>query len=159
VWRIQERRRGGLTLARDAVGVARTRSAPLGTQKDGSPTCRPITHCWDPGDLRLVTAFYDAARDRLYTSHSVRQDVAAGDGYLEAVARWYEIDPSPVKRSTVTRRGDLGVFGRDAGWASVVTDAAGNLFVNYNRAGAAAGGEYLSGWWPPSRREAPLPTP
>jgi hypothetical protein len=144
VWRIKKRRGKGLTLARDAVGVGPTRVAPLGTQKDGSPTCAPIDHCWDAGDLRLVTAFYDAATDRLYTSHAVRQDVAPGDGYLESVVRWYEVDPSPIRRSKVTRRGDLGASGRDGGWASVVTDAAGNLFVNYSRAGAPAGGEYLS---------------
>jgi hypothetical protein len=144
VWRVKKRRGEGLTLARDAIGVGRTEVAPLGTQKDGSPTCSIIEHCWDAGDLRLVTAFYDAARDRLYTAHTVRQDVAPGDGYLEAVVRWYELDPSPIRRSTVTRRGDLGTSGRDGGWASVVTDAPGNLFVNFNRAGAPAGGEYLS---------------
>ncbi|HZB03110.1 MAG TPA: hypothetical protein VE737_02170 [Actinomycetota bacterium] len=144
VWRIKKRPGEGLTLARDSIGVGRTQVAPLGTQKDGSPTCSIVQHCWDAGDLRLVTAFYDAARDRLYTAHAVRQDVAPGDGYLEAVVRWYEVDPSPITRSAVTRRGDLGTSGRDGGWASVVTDAAGNLFVNFNRAGAPAGGEYLS---------------
>jgi hypothetical protein len=144
VWRIKKRRGEGLTLARDAIGVGQTRVAPFGTQKDGSPTCSIVEHCWDAGDLRLVTAFYDAARGRLYTAHAVRQDVVPGDGYVEAVVRWYEVDPSPITRSAVTRRGNVGASGRDGGWASVVTDAAGNLFVNFSRAGAPAAGEYLS---------------
>ncbi|MGH2691912.1 MAG: hypothetical protein ACRDHM_05365, partial [Actinomycetota bacterium] len=118
--------------------------APLGTQGDGSLTCNPIEHCWDAGDLRLVTAFYDADRDRLYTAHAVRFDIAPGDGYLEAAVRWYEIDPSPIKRARVTRSGVIGDSGRDSGWPSVATDASGNLFVNYNRAGAPVPGEYLS---------------
>jgi hypothetical protein len=143
VWSIQKKGRG-LVLARDAVGVAQGKIAPLGTQKDGSATCRPVDHCWDAGDLRLVTAFYDAPRGRLYTAHAVRQDVAAGDGYLESVVRWYEIDPSPVRKAKVTRRGILGATGRDSGWPAVATDGAGNLFVTYSRAGAPAGGEYLS---------------
>jgi hypothetical protein len=144
VWRIKKRPGKGLTLAKDAVEVGRTRTAPLGTQKDGSATCSPVHHCWDVGDLRLVTSFYDAGLGRLYTAHAVRLDVAPGDGYLEAVARWYEIDPSPIGKSKVTRRGDLGTSGRDGGWPSVVTDGAGTLFVNYSRAGAPASGEYLS---------------
>jgi hypothetical protein len=143
IWRVK-RKGGRLDLASDQVNVAPGRLAPPGTQRDGSPTCNPIEHCWDAGDLRLVTAFYDADRDRLYTAHAVRFDIAPGDGYLESVVRWYEIDPSPIKRSRVTRSGVIGDSGRDSGWPSVATDAAGNLFVNYNRAGAPVPGEYLS---------------
>jgi len=143
IWRVKKKG-GRLTLASDEVNVPPGRMAPLGTQRDGSPTCNPIEHCWDAGDLRLVTAFYDADRDRLYTAHSVRFDVAPGDGYLESAVRWYEIDPSPIRRSRVTRTGVIGDSGRDSGWASVATDVAGNLFVNYNRAGAPDPGEYLS---------------
>ena len=143
IWRIK-RKGKGLDLASDQVNVPPGRMAPLGTQKDGSPMCEPVEHCWDAGDLRLVTAFYDADRDRLYTAHAVRFDVAPGDSYLEASIRWYEIDPSPIKRSHVTRTGIIGESARDSGWPSVATDSAGNLFVNFNRAGAPVPGEYLS---------------
>lgn len=143
IWRIKKKG-NRLDLASDQVSVPAGRMAPLGTQRDGSLTCNPVEQCWDAGDLRLVTAFYDADRDRLYTAHTVRSDIVPGDGYLEAAVRWYEIDPSPVKRSTVTRLGTVGESGRDSGWPSLATDAAGNLFVNYNRAGAPVPGEYLS---------------
>lgn len=143
IWRIK-RKGGRLDLASDQVNVAPARMAPLGTQGDGSLTCNPIEHCWDAGDLRLVTAFYDADRDRLYTALAVRADIAPGDGYLESAVRWYEIDPSPIKRAKVTRSGVIGDSGRDSGWPSVATDANGNLFVNYSRAGAPVPGEYLS---------------
>lgn len=143
VWRITERR-GDLRLAKDSVNVGRGAVPPFGTQKDGSATCFPIDTCWDVGDLRLTHAFYDADRGRLYTAHAIRKDLAPGDRYVEAVVRWYEIDPSPIARSRVTRRGILGDPGRDAGWPSMVTDGAGNLFVNYSRAGAPLPGEYIS---------------
>ncbi|MGH2673838.1 MAG: hypothetical protein ACRDH1_00225 [Actinomycetota bacterium] len=144
VWRIKKKRKKGLTLSADSVGVGRSRVAPLGTQKDGSPTCALIEHCWDAGDLRLTTAYFDADRGRLYTGHAVRADIAPGDGYLESVVNWFEIDPSPIKKVKVTRRGTLGDSGRDSGWPAVATDAAGNLFVTYSRAGAPLPGEYLS---------------
>ncbi len=143
IWRVKKAGRG-LDLATDEVNVPPGRMAPLGTQRDGSPMCNPIEHCWDAGDLRLVTAFYDADRDRLYTAHAVRSDIAPGDGYIEAAIRWYEIDPSPIKRSHVTRTGIIGESGRDSGWPSIATDNGGNLFVNFNRAGAPVPGEYLS---------------
>jgi len=144
VWRIKVRRGKGLRISADAVGVGKSRTAPLGTQKDGSPSCTPIEHCWDAGDLRLVTAFYDADRGRLYTAHAVRADIAPGDGYLESAVNWYELDPSPIRRAGVTRRGTLGDSGRDSGWPAMATDAAGNLFITYSRAGAPLPGEYLS---------------
>jgi hypothetical protein len=144
VWKIEDRRTRGLTLSSDEVQVSRSVLAPFGTQKDGSPTCFLVEHCWDAGDLRLVTAFYDADRGRLYTGHTVRADINPGDGYIEAAVRWYEIDPSPIRRVKVTRRGTLGDAGRDTGWPAMATDAAGNLFVTYSRAGAPAPGEYLS---------------
>ena len=143
IYRIKRKVRG-VDLASDEINVARGRMAPLGTQRDGSTKCDPIEHCWDAGDLRLVTAFYDADRDRLYTAHAIQFDVSPGDNYREAAIRWYEIDPSPIKKSHVTRTGILGESGRDSGWPSVATDGSGNLFVNYNRAGAPAPGEYLS---------------
>ncbi|MGH2709981.1 MAG: hypothetical protein ACRDH9_02095 [Actinomycetota bacterium] len=143
IWRVKKKGKG-LDLASDQVNVAPGRMAPLGSQRDGSATCNPVEHCWDTGDLRLVTAFYDADRDRFYTAHAVRFDITPGDGYLESSIRWYEVDPSPIKRSKVTRSGIIGDSGRDVGWPSVATDSAGNLFVNYNRAGAPVPGEYLS---------------
>jgi hypothetical protein len=144
VWRIKDRRRKGLQLSSDAVPVGRSQVAPLGTQKDGSPSCAPIEHCWDTGDLRLVTAFFDADRGRLFTGHAVRADIAPGDGYLESVVNWYELDPSPINRAKVTRRGTLGDSGRDAGWPAIATDGFGNLVITYSRAGAPLPGEYLS---------------
>jgi hypothetical protein len=144
VWRIKKSPRKGLQISSDAVGVGQSRVGPLGTQKDGSPSCAPIEHCWDAGDLRLTTAFFDADRGRLYTAHAVRADIASGDGYLETVVNWFELDPSPIKKAKVTRRGTLGDSGRDSGWPAMATDAAGNLFITYSRAGAPLPGEYLS---------------
>jgi len=144
VWRIKKSPRKGLQISSDAVGVGQSRVGPLGTQKDGSPSCAPIEHCWDAGDLRLTTAFFDADRGRLYTAHAVRADIAPGDGYLETVVNWFELDPSPIKKAKVTRRGTLGDSGRDSGWPAMATDAAGNLFITYSRAGAPLPGEYLS---------------
>jgi hypothetical protein len=143
VFRIKKKGRG-FSLASDELTVAPGRMAPLGTQRDGSAKCEPIEQCWDAGDLRLVTAFYDADRDRFYTAHAIRFDVSPGDAYLESAIRWYEIDPSPIRRSRVTRTGIVGESGRDSGWPSVATDSSGNLFVNFNRAGARLPGEYLS---------------
>jgi hypothetical protein len=143
IWRVKERR-GRTVLKADAVNVGRALFAPLGTQKDGSPECVPLEHCWDTGDLRLTGAFFDADRGRLYAAHAVRTDIAPGDGYLEAVVRWYEVDTSPFRKSKATRKGIIGAQGLDAGWPAVATDAAGNLFVTYNRAGATLPGEYLS---------------
>ena len=143
IWRLKKKG-GRLDLSSGEVKVAPGHMAPLGTQRDGSPTCNPIEHCWDAGDLRLVTAFYDADRDRLYTAHAIRFDVSQGDGYIESSIRWYEIDPSPIRKPRVTRSGIVGDSGRDSGWPSLATDSVGNLFVNYNRAGAPVPGEYLS---------------
>lgn len=144
VWRIKKRPKKGLQISSHAVGVGQSRVGPFGTQKDGSPSCAPIEHCWDAGDLRLTTAFFDADRGRLYTAHAVRADIAPGDGYLETVVNWFEFDPSPIKKAKVTRRGTLGDSGRDSGWPAMATDAAGNLFITYSRAGAPLPGEYLS---------------
>jgi hypothetical protein len=143
IWRVKDRR-GRTVLESDAVNVGKALFAPLGTQRDGSPVCVPIEHCWDTGDLRLTTAFFDADRGRLYAAHTVRTDITPGDGYLEAAVRWYEVDPSPIKRTRATRRGIIGASRLDAGWPAVATDAAGNLFVTFSRAGAPVPGEYLS---------------
>ena len=143
IWRIV-RRKGRLQLAKDSVKTPRGVLAPPGTQRDGSANCQAFETCWDPGDLRLVTAFYDADRDRLYTAHTVQSDISPGDNYIEASVRWYEVDPSPIKKSKLTRTGLIGEPQRDSGWPAVATDAAGTLFVTFSRAGAPPPGEYLS---------------
>jgi hypothetical protein len=142
LWRVAQRK-GRSTLAKRGVKVPRGLFAPLGTQKDGSPQCIPLDHCWDTGDLRVIWTFYDADRERLYTAHAVRFDVNPGDGYVESAIRWYEIDPIPLKRPILVRHGTLAFPGLDSGWPVMTTDAAGNLFITFSRAGAPAG-EYLS---------------
>ena len=144
LWRI-EKEAGGLVLDRASVKVGNARMPPLGTQKDGSVTCSPITDCWDTGDLRLTTAFYDADRTRLYTGHAVRRNIGAGDGYLESAIRWYGFDPKPFHDVRLARKGIIGGSRTDAGWPAMATDGAGNLLVSYSRASAVAPvAEYLS---------------
>jgi hypothetical protein len=46
----------------------------------------------------------------------------------------------------VTRSGVIGTSLRDYGWPVVATDALGDLFITYSRAGSRAGGEFLSAW-------------
>jgi hypothetical protein len=144
LWRIK-REGGVLRLQGESIGVGKAKLAPLGTQKDGSPSCADLADCWDTGDLRLTTAFYDADRQRLYTAHAVRRDVSPGDGYLESAVRWYEVDPNPFADANWKRRGLIGVSRKDAGWPAIGTDGARNVFVTYSRAGAPApNAEYLS---------------
>jgi hypothetical protein len=148
VWRIEERPRGGLDLARRAVGVGRAFVAPFGTQKGGGNDCtgaQDLKLCWDTGDLRLTSAFYDADRGFLYAAHAIGADVG-GSSDPEAAIRWYEVDPVPLAASTATRREVFGQANRFAGWPAVGTDAAGNLFVTYSRATSFGPGEYLSVW-------------
>ncbi len=142
LWRLAQRK-GRTVLAKEGIKVPKGRFAPLGTQKDGSAQCIPLDHCWDPGDLRVIWTFYDADRERLYTAHAVRFDVNPGDGYVESAIRWYEIDPVPLRHPTLVRSGTIGFAGLDSGWPAMATDAAGNLFITFSRAGAP-GGEYLS---------------
>jgi hypothetical protein len=144
LWRIS-RRSGALRLKARSMGVGRAKLPPLGTQKDGSPSCADLADCWDTGDLRLTSAFYDADRQRLYAAHTVRRDVAPGDGYLEAAIRWYEVDPQPFSEADDRRRGVIGASLKDAGWPAIGTDGARNVFVTYSRAGALGpDAEYLS---------------
>jgi hypothetical protein len=144
VWRIRQIG-GGLDLGARSLPVGEARLPPLGTQRDGSPTCSPLADCWDTGDLRLTTAFYDADRQRLYGAHAVRRDVAPGDGYVESAIRWYEVDPQPFNDADRKRRSVIGVSRKDAGWPALATDGAGNVFVTYSRAGAPGPSpQYLS---------------
>jgi hypothetical protein len=146
VWRIRERR-GGLQLSRRSVPVGPALIAPFGTQAGGGNDCfgsHDIETCWDTGDLRLINAFYDADRGRLYTAHAV--GVQIGGGKQESAIRWYEVDPAPLASSTATRKGLFGEANTFAGWPAVATDAAGNLFITYSRATSSGTGEFLSVW-------------
>jgi hypothetical protein len=96
-----------------------------------------------------VNAWYDADLGTLYTAHAVAKDLdpdPISGGYLESVVRWYEIEPAAkLKDSSVLRKGTVGTPETDAGWPVVGTDAAGDLFIAYERASAVTG-EYLSSW-------------
>jgi len=146
VWRL--RTSGGkLSLRRAAVEVPRFSIGPYGTQCRGSLTA--ANTWWDPGDTRLVTAFYDADLDRLYTAHSTAKDLGpdaeTGD-YLESVVRWYELEPgSKLASSKLTRRGVIGQPETDTGLPAVATDAQGNLWIAYDQA-SQPNGECLSAW-------------
>jgi hypothetical protein len=141
VFRIQRTARGlRISSAQKNVGTARL--APLGTQAGGS--LREPDTWWDPGDLRLVNAHYDADANTLHAAHAVQRDIPPSP-YLESAIRFYEVQPAGVLRaSAVTGVGTIGTSERDSGWPVVATDAAGNLFITYSRAGVRDGGEYLS---------------
>jgi hypothetical protein len=136
----------GLKLRRAIVPVGRAPFPISGTQAGGSVDDGDTF--WDTGDGRLVNAFYDGDDRELYAAHNVAKDVRPDLDlfYIESVARWYEVRPGrALKDSAVERRGTVGAPGVDVGWPSVATDAAGNLFVAYSRAGAVPG-EFLSAW-------------
>ena len=75
---------------------------------------------WDTGDLRVTSAFWDAARD------AVRRDPGnVGGGAAEAVVRWWEVDPrrrSPTLTSPGRRRSGAGRYDVP----SIATDGDGN---------------------------------
>jgi hypothetical protein len=138
LWRLRFRR-GRTFLRKVAIPVARAQLPPLGYQC-GS-TNRPTTW-WDTGDLRLMNAWYDADRNRIYASHAVEGN--PGGGVPESVIRWYEVRPAPTLGSSrVTRTGTIATPGHDAAWSSVATTADGRLWVTYARAGLD---ECLSSW-------------
>ena len=132
------------------LGVTRMGSgyveSSIGTQKGGSTTNSGTF--WDTGDLRFANAFYDSDANRVYAAHAVAADLDEGDGYIEAVNRWYEVAPAGhLADSAILRMGLVGTPESDAGWPVVATDEAGNLFLNYSRASAVAGSEeYLSSY-------------
>lgn len=148
LWRIRDTA-SGQRLSRVALRVPRASISPYGTQRGGS--LRNPDSWWDPGDLRLINAFYDSAVDRLYTAHviakNLRPDEETG-GYGEAAIRWYEIVPgTEVSEAVVRRVGLIGTPETDAGWPTIASDGDGNVFVTYNRASAVSGTkEYLSAW-------------
>jgi hypothetical protein len=146
VWRLRESG-GKLVLKRVALDVPRFSIGPYGTQCGGS--LNGSNTWWDPGDTRLVTAFFDADLDRLYTAHATAKDLGPDPqtgGYVESVVRWYEVRPDPeLTSSELTRRGVVGQPESDAGWPALATDAQGTLWITYDQA-SQPNGECLSAW-------------
>jgi hypothetical protein len=146
VWRLAQTATG-LQLKKGTVPTGKMKFAPLGTQGGGSETDQGTW--WDTGDGRLVNAFYDSDLNGLYAAHVVAKnlgpDTVTG-GYLESVARWYEVLPgSRLADSVLSRKGTIGQAETDAGWPVVATDDSGNLFVTYSRASEPLG-EFISAW-------------
>ena len=145
LWRLDERE-GEIVLRNVAIRVPSVHIAGFGTQRGGDLDRRDTW--WDPGDLRVVSTFSDLELGRVFTAHVVGRDLRPdiGRSYTEAAIRWYEIQPSPALRATrVVRMGTIGAPQTDAGWPSLATDSAGNLFVTYSRASAVTR-EFLSAW-------------
>jgi hypothetical protein len=146
LWRVREGGRG-LTLARTSIAVPRATISPYGTQGGGS--VRDSNTWWDPGDLRLVSAFYDADLRRVYAAHVILRDLRPDPDvrtYAEAAIRWYEVSPARrLRASGLTRTGVVGTPETDAGWPAIGTDGAGDVFITYSRASAVTH-EYLSAW-------------
>lgn len=146
VWRLTQAATG-LKLKKGTIFTGKVKPAPPGTQGGGSLTDGDTF--WDPGDLRLINAFYDSDRNGLYAAHPVFKnlgpDTVTG-GYPESVVRWYEVLPAGrLGDSVLSRKGTVGQAETDAGWPAVATDDAGNLFVTYNRASEPLG-EFISAW-------------
>jgi hypothetical protein len=156
-WRIKTTATG-FALKEGAVPIGMTKLPPPGTQGGGS-----LSHSdtfWDTGDDRLINAFYDAARNELFTAHAVLKNFDKGDGYPEAAIRWYELNPARKLNDTLlARKGTLGEALADSGWPSVATDDQGTLFLTYSRASEPLN-EFLSAWAatvsPASTRAQPL---
>jgi hypothetical protein len=146
LWRLREAR-NDLALTRTSIRVNSVGIAPFATQGDGSLDA--ANTWWDPGDLRLINAFADLDRGRVYGAHVIERDLGPDTqtgGYVEAAIRWYEIRVAArLSASRLTRFGTIGEAETDAGWPTLGTDADGNLFVTYNRASAVTG-EFLSAW-------------
>jgi hypothetical protein len=146
VWRL--RLVGGEpTLKRARIDIPRFAIGPYGTQCGGS--LNGSNTWWDPGDTRLVTAFFDADLDRLYTAHAAAKDLGPDPqtgGYVESVVRWYEVRTDPeLGSSELARRGVVGQPESDAGWPALGTDSQGNLWITYSQA-SQPNGECLSAW-------------
>ena len=146
IWRLRQTA-SGPRLTRVAMPIGKVTVSPYGTQGDGG--LKNSNTWWDPGDLRLVNAFYDPDLQRVYAAHvifrNLKPDTVTG-GYQEAAIRWYEVAPgSPLKASTVTRHGIVGTPETDAGWPVVATDGLGTVFITYSRASVVTG-EYLSAY-------------
>ncbi len=147
IWRVREGA-SGPTLKRATIPTGSVKVPFPAAQAGVDPTDPDFF--WDAGDFRLINAFYDSDTNRLYAAHTVRKnfkpDVVFPEGYFEAAARWYEIAPATKLRSSpMLRKGVIGEPEVEVGWPVVATDAAGNLFVTYNRASPATD-EFISAW-------------
>lgn len=119
---------------------------PTATQ-EGTPLSQPEAY-WDAGDLRFANAFYDSDTNQLFAAHAIEKDINKGDGWVESVARWYELAPgSPLKNTVISRIGNVGTSKKDAGWPVVGSDSDGNVWVNYSRASGASGAKEFLGAW------------
>jgi hypothetical protein len=124
---------GKAKLAKTAMPVGQVNIPPFGTQCDGTAD---IDTKWDPGDTRMINAYYDVDAGMLYTAHAVAHQF--GSGATESAARWYEVKPkATIDNSFVNRKAFVGREDYDVGWPSVATDAGGVLFVNYSEASDA----------------------
>lgn len=146
LWRIRPTATG-FALKRTSVATGKVSRPPPGTQEGGGLTSRDTW--WDTGDTRLINAFYDADRNEVFTAHTVfrnfKPDKLTG-GYPEAANRWYEIVPATnLRDSVIGRKGIIGDAEVDVGWPTVATNAAGVLFVTYNRASEPRD-EFISAW-------------
>jgi hypothetical protein len=122
---------GDPRLVKKAIRVQTVDIPPWGYQCGGSAFSSNTW--WDTGDTRLINAWYDAARRKLYAATAVAGNV--GGGGMESIIRWYEVSPkSRITESRVSRTGRVGTDGYDSAWPSVATSSDGTLFINYSRA-------------------------
>jgi hypothetical protein len=147
IWRVRPTATG-VSLKKATIQTGATKP-PLLALQGGAPDPFDPDFWWDAGDFRLVNAFYDADRNRLYSAHTVRKNFRPDimfDGYIEAAIRWYEIEPADsLRASDLLRKGVIGESEVELGWPVVATDELGNLFVTYNRASFTFD-EFLSAW-------------
>jgi len=147
MWRIKPTATGFALQRACCLKTGKVSVPPPGTQGGGN--VNNSNFWWDAGDLRLVSAFYDADRNELFAAHTVfknfKPDTLTG-GYPEAGVQWYEVDPaSNLGGSVLARKGAIGSAEIDQGWPTVATDGNGTLFVTYNRA-SSPHDEFLSAW-------------
>ena len=129
---------GDPRLAKTAIDVRTVQLPPWGYQCGGSAGNKNTW--WDTGDVRLINAWYDVDRRKLYTATAVRGNI--GGGGVESVVRWYEVIPKgTLGASRVGRTGTVGTADHDSAWPSVATSSDGTMFINYSRASL---GECLS---------------
>lgn len=122
---------GDPRLVKKAIAVRTVDIPPWGYQCGGSAF--GSNTWWDTGDTRLINAWYDADRRKLYAATAVKGNI--GGGGIESVIRWYEVWPKGrLSASRLSRTGRVGSDGFDSAWPSVATSADGTLFINYSRA-------------------------
>ena len=138
IWR-WSRRAGVLRQRARSLDVGNARIAPLGRQRGGSG----LDARWDTGDLRLISAFYDTDRERLYGAHAVGKNLGRTTPN-ESVVRWYEARATRrLRYARVMRKGIIGAPDTDSAWPAIATNANARVFLTYSR---AAPNEFLSAW-------------